>query len=445
MATTAIWKVKGSLGRVVEYATNEEKTTAFTQEDIQGLRDVMDYMTQDCKTEEQRYVSGVNCIPTIAREEMQMVKRQFGKEGGIVAFHGYQSFAPGEVTPEQAYEIGLALAKRLWGDRFQVVVATHLDREHIHNHFVLNSVSFVDGKKFNDCKATYALMRRTSDELCREHGLSVIEVPEQGQTMSYDAWEAEQKGKPTWYSQIRRDVDAAITRSFLFEHFIANLHKQGYEVKLGKYIAVKPPGKERFVRLKTLGDNYTEEAIRQRICNHEQTPLYHRPPSRPKRRYTVRGKPKKLTGFRALCYHYLYLLGKLKKPTASPRKSRYLMDEIIKFDRYQEQFKLLTKYRIDMEEQLHTLEEAAQADIEALTQQRTRLYRQKRKDPKNETLLSEIQSINQSIRSRRRELRICARIEAAIPTIRQKTVEPIPLPPKREKPMTKRKSRQPQR
>ena len=281
MATTAIWKVKGSLGRVVDYATNEEKTTAFTQEDIQGLRDVMDYMTQDSKTEEQRYVSGVNCIPAIARDEMQMVKRQFGKEGGIVAFHGYQSFAPGEVAAEQAHEIGIELARRLWGDKFQVVVATHLDREHIHNHFVLNSVSFVDGKKFNDCKATYTLMRRTSDELCREHGLSVIEAPEQGRTMSYDAWEAEQKGKSTWYSQIRRDVDAAITRSFLFERFVANLREQGYEVKLGKYIAVRPPGKEQFVRLKTLGDNYTEKAIRQRIRNHEQTPLYHRPPAPP--------------------------------------------------------------------------------------------------------------------------------------------------------------------
>lgn len=447
MATTAIWKVKGSLGRVVDYAANPDKTTIFTTEDLQGLRDVMNYTTQDYKTEEQRYVSGVNCVPSIARDEMQMVKGQFGKEGGIVAFHGYQSFAPGEVTPEQAHAIGIDLAKRLWGDSFQVVVATHLDKEHIHNHFVLNSVSFVDGKKFNDCKATYALMRRTSDELCREHGLSVIEHPEQGRTMSYDAWEAERQGKPTWYSQIRRDVDAAITRSFLFDHFIDNLKRQGYEVKQGKYIAVRPPGKERFVRPKTLGDNYTEEAIRQRIWEREQTPLYHRPPSPPKRKYKVRGKPKKLTGFRALYYHYLYLLGKLGKPKSSPRKSRYLMNEIIKLDRYMEQFNLLWKYHIDTESQLHTLEGAIQADLDALTTQRIDLYRQKRKDPDNETLFSEIESINRSIRGRRRELRICARIEADIPRIQEKTFEPIPPapPPKQKKPPTRRKSRQPQR
>lgn len=444
MAVTAIWKVKGNLGRVVDYAANPDKTTAFTSADLQGLRDVMDYMTQDYKTEEQRYVSGVNCVPTIARDEMQMVKEQFGKEGGIVAFHGYQSFTPGEVTPEQAHKIGIELSKRLWGDRFQVVVATHLDKEHIHNHFVLNSVSFVDGKKFNNCKATYALMRRTSDELCREHGLSVIEAPEQGRTMSYDTWEAERQGKPTWYSQIRRDVDATISRSFLFEHFIDNMKRQGYEVKLGKYIAVRPPGKERFVRLKALGDNYTEEAIRQRIYNHEQTPLYHRPPTSPKRKYKAQGKPKKLTGFRALCYHYLYLLGKLKKPTASPRKSRYLMDEVIKFDRYQEQFKFLTRYHIDTEAQLHTLKGAIQADIDALTEQRTELYRQKGRGPNNQTLCSAIESINRSIRSRRKEIGICARIEADIPIIRQKIHEPI-LPPRREKPPFHQKSRQPQR
>ena len=271
MATTAIWKVKGNLGQVVNYAANPDKTT-LTTEDLQGLRDVMDYATQDYKTEEQRYVSGVNCSPEIAREQMMMVKRQFGKEGGIIAFHGYQSFAPGEVTPEQAHEIGVELAQRLWGDRFQIVVATHLDREHIHNHFVLNSVSFVDGKKYNDCKAAYVLMRQTSDQLCREHNLSVIENPEQGRTMSYDTWEAEQKGKPTWYGQIRRDVDSCIARSFLFEHFLTNLKKQGYEVKAGKYIAVRPPGKQRFVRLKALGDGYTEEAIRERIRAHEQLP-----------------------------------------------------------------------------------------------------------------------------------------------------------------------------
>lgn len=431
MATTAIWKVKGNLGRVVNYAANPEKTT-FSPAELQGLRDVMNYATQDYKTEEQRYVSGVNCIPEIARDEMLLVKRQFGKEGGIIAFHAYQSFAPGEVTPEQAHDIGVELARRLWGERFQVIVATHLDKQHIHNHFVLNSVSFVDGKKYNDCKATYALMRRTSDELCREHGLSVIEAPEQGRSMSYDAWEAEKQGKPTWYSQIRRDVDLCIARSFLFADFLDNLKRQGYAVKTGKYIAVRPPGKERFVRLKTLGDNYSEEAIRGRIREHEQTPLYHRPPPPRKQRKTVRGKVQKVTGFRALYYRYVYLLRKWRSPSAPPRKRRYNMAEIIKFDRYIEQADLLTRYRIDTKEQLRTLKESMENEINILVGQRNGLYRQKRKAPENEEIASQIVSVNQSIKRYRRELRVCAGIEADIPTVRQTVHEQARLPEKQE-------------
>lgn len=444
MATTAIWKVKGNLGQVVNYAVNPDKTT-FTTEELQGLRDVIDYATQGYKTEEQRFVSGVNCIPEIAREQMMMVKRQFGKEGGIIAFHGYQSFVPGEVTPEQTHEIGVELAQRLWGDRFQVVVATHLDREHIHNHFVLNSVSFVDGKKYNDCKTAYALMRQTSDQLCLEHGLSVIEQPEQGRTMSYDAWEAEQTGKPNWYGQIRKDVDSCIARAFLFEHFLDNLKKQGYEIKTGKYIAIRPPGKERFVRLKTLGDNYTEAAIRERIKAHERTPLYHRPPSPPKRYFKARGQARKLTGFWALYYHYLYLLGNLRQPTASPRQRRYNMAEIIKFDRYVEQAKLLMKYHIDTWDQLDMFTEAVQGEIGALCNQRKDLYRQKRSNPQNEKLSLQIQSINQSIQTRRRELRICARIEAAAPSIPQKIREIAPAPVKEKQLSIHRRTRSHQR
>lgn len=447
MATTAIWKVKGNLGRVVGYAADPAKTEnpAFTAQDLQGLRDVMDYATQDYKTERQHYVSGVNCALEIARDEMQMVKQQFGKEGGIIAYHGYQSFAPGEVTPEQAHGIGVELARRLWGDRFQVVAATHLDREHIHNHFVLNSVSFVDGKKYDDCKATYALMRQTSDQLCREHGLSVIEHPEQGRTMSRDTWEAEQKGRPTWYGQIRQDVDSCITRSFLFEHFIANLKKQGYEVKTGKYIAVRPPGRERFVRLKNLGDNCTEEAIRQRIRDHERTPLYHRPLSRPKRYYKTRGKPRKLTGFRALYYHYLYLLGKLRKPTAPPKKRRYNMAEVIKLERYVEQAKLLMKYKVDTWDQFFTLAGAIQGEIDALTDQRKELYRRKRREPQNDPLSLRIQSINQSIQTYRRELRICARIEVEAPGIQPKIRVLTPTLENEKKPPSRRRTRPLQR
>jgi hypothetical protein len=177
MATTKIWAVKSRLGHVLDYAKDAEKTenAAWSEVDYQSMRDVMDYAMNDAKTEQQYYVSGWNCAPFSAREEMQMTKRQFGKEDGILAFHGYQSFKPNEVTPEIAHEIGLKLAQELWPDH-QVIVATHLDKAHIHSHFVVNSVA-LNGKKFNACKASYRQMREASDRLCKEYGLSVITNP----------------------------------------------------------------------------------------------------------------------------------------------------------------------------------------------------------------------------------------------------------------------------
>ena len=147
-----------------------------------------------------------------------------------------------------------------------------MDKHHLHTHIVLNSVSFMDGKRYYDNNATYALMRQTSDRLCREYSLSVIENPQKGKSKHYAEWKAEQEGKPTWRGLIREDVDKTIAASMTFTQFIAALRKQGYEVKTGvKYMAVRPPGKERFVRLKTLGDDYTEDAIKQRILQNPRS------------------------------------------------------------------------------------------------------------------------------------------------------------------------------
>ena len=197
MATTSIWRVNGWLGKVLIYIENPDKTenpAAYEKQgmdgkEAQGLSDVIEYAVQQKKTGKiavddedvpvmQRFVSGVNCSPTTARDEMIAVKKRFGKEEGTVAYHGYQSFAPGEATPEMAHEIGLKLAKALWGEKYQVLVATHLDKaHHLHNHFVVNTVSFLDGIKYHRTEKDYFDMQRESDRLCREYGLSVIENP----------------------------------------------------------------------------------------------------------------------------------------------------------------------------------------------------------------------------------------------------------------------------
>jgi hypothetical protein len=357
MATTKIWDVRGWLGQVVHYVENPEKTEnlGFTDVDIQGLRDVMDYATQDYKTEMQYYVSGINCLPETARQQMMLTKKRWVKEGGIVAFHAYQSFAPGEVTPELAHKIGIKLAQELWGERFEVIVATHLDKAHIHSHFVLNSVSFKDGKRYNDCKATYKLLRDTSDRLCSEYGLSVIENPQRGKRHSYDAWQAEQDGKPTWWSIVRKDVDTTVKQSMSLQAFIRNLKALGYEIKLGKYLAIRPEGKERFIRLKTLGDNYTEEAIKYRILA-QRSPEY---PPRPAQtavkyaRYKGDFKLMKPTikGLRALYFYYLFLIRKAQRQPTQ-QVSFLLREDIRRMDEITAQAKLLGKYKIETKEQL---------------------------------------------------------------------------------------------
>lgn len=264
MAVTSIWRVNGWLGKVVVYVENPDKTTnpefygRPSEQESTDLEDVIAYAINGRKTELvceeadtlERFVSGVNCHPATARTEMMAVKKHFGKEDGTIAYHGYQSFAPGEASPEIAHQIGVELARRLWGERYQVVVATHLDKaNHLHNHFVLNTVSFVDGKKYYRSTQDYRQMQAVSDTLCREYGLSVIQNPRPGKGKHYGEWRAEQEQRPTWRGIVRSDIDEVIRQSMTERQFFENLHRKGYEVKVGKDISVRPPGKERFVRL----------------------------------------------------------------------------------------------------------------------------------------------------------------------------------------------------
>lgn len=175
MAVCEIWDVRGRLDHPIDYAENPEKTAnpKYSEADLQAMVDVMEYATNKNKTEQRFFVTGVNCDPTTARDEMMIAKAQWNDMSEIVCYHGFQSFKHGEVTPEQAHEVGVKLAERMWGDRFQVIVATHLNTDCLHNHFVVNSVSFADGMHYHDNKANLRLLRQRSDELCREYALSV--------------------------------------------------------------------------------------------------------------------------------------------------------------------------------------------------------------------------------------------------------------------------------
>ena len=449
MAVTSIWRVKGWLGKVVIYVENPDKTEnpAFyekqdmTDRQAQGLSDVIDYAVNSEKTQTpdeatevmQQLVSGVNCHPATAREEMIAVKKRFGKEDGTVAYHGYQSFAPGEATPEMAHEIGVKLAQQLWGDQYQVIVATHLDKSnHLHNHFVVNTVSFLDGVKYHRTGKDYLEMQKTSDALCREYGLSVIETPQRGRSRQYGKWRAEQEGRPTWRGLIRAEIDEVIRQSMTERQFFDKLRKRGYEVKVGKDISVRPPGKERFVRLeRNFGEDYSLEGIRRRILMQQQPERPLPEPERKVRRAKLRGdfkNTRKVTGFRALYFHYCYLLGIFPKnqPKHNKRLHFLLREDLAKLDAISEEVKLLIGNRIDTAEQLSSYKEELETKIESLTADRKALYRKQRTvsvksdDDTLARVKEQITVISRELSALKKEVRLCEDIAVRSGVIKEK-------------------------
>ena len=438
MATTSIWSVKGWLGKLVIYVENPNKTTnpqyyekaELTEKQAQTLLDVIDYAADPSKTDSaihdeniethQQFVTGINCLPATARDEMQAVKKRFGKEDGVIAYHGYQSFAPGEADPKTAHEIGIRLAKELWGEKYQVVVATHLDKEnHLHNHFVVNTVSFVDGIRYHRTGKDYHDMQVASDNLCREYGLSVIENIQYGKSKHYGEWKAEQEQRPTWRGFIKADIDEAIRMSLTERQFFRHLEEKGYEIKTGKDISVRPQGKERFVRLmRNFGEEYSIENIRRRILSQyiPEKPLAE--PERKTRHYHMQGSMKtvrKITGFRALYFHYCYKLGIFPKDRPQNRKRLHflLREDLLKLNNISQEVRLLVRNKIDTAEQLSLYKNGLEVQIEKLSAERKALYKKQRtvkcqSDPKlAEAVKKEIDGLTEQLKNLRREVHLC--------------------------------------
>ena len=426
MAITKIIAIRDRLDKRVAYVTNAEKTALNC-----GVR----YIVNPEKTEQSFFTAVLNCSsPEHAFREMTETKKRWRKTGGVLGYHFIQSFAPGEVTPEQAHEIGMEFARRMFGERYEVVIGTHLDKAHLHNHIVINSVSFVDGQKYHSSpESYYNEVRGTSDELCRENNLSVI-TP-QGKGKHYGEWKAEQDGKPTVRSIIREDIDRIIGEAYTYQTFLLLLQRNGYEIKSGpsrKYTAVRPPGAKRFVRLDSLGEGYTEEAIKQRLMAQRsgatQKPkqsVYHT------KRYRVKGKlsryPKrKITGFLALYFRYVYLLRGARRAKPSYRAAFPIRKEVIRLERYQKQFQYLMAQNITTPAQLAEQISNLEAEIAKLTEERKPLYVERRNAPDEEAkaqCTAEIDRHTASLREKRRELALCRRIQADIPQVREQVQE----------------------
>jgi len=438
VAVTSLWRVtSGGLNKVVVYATNPDKTVDPEPVNRHGatqkewLSSVIHYATQEQKTQAfvhdeqvlvmRQFVTGVNCNADTARDEMVAVKLKYGKTDGVIAYHGYQSFAPGEAAPEMAHEIGVKLAVRLWGEKYQVLVATHLDKaNHLHNHFVINTVSYIDGIKFHRTNEDYRKMQRESDALCREYGLSVIAHPQRGKTKHYSEWGAERDGYQTWRGMVKADVDTAIRRSMTERQFFDNLRNMGYEIKSGKDISVRPPGKERFVRLqRNFGDGYAIEGIRKRILAQnqpEREATRTDPLPRKTRLKGVLHKPYYRTGLRSLYLYYLYRMGAYpKKREPNPKKVYFLFREDIRYvQRISQEARLLVKYGIDTDLQLIAHKDSLTAQITALSNQRKHLRNKSRiiKDEGQQAVIKNgISELSSEIGGLRKEVKLCCEIE----------------------------------
>ena len=391
MAITKIWKFKSRLDQLIEYAINGEKT------------------------EQKLYVSGINCIPDTAFYEMKNVKKQFFKTEGIECFHGIQSFVKDEVTPEQAHEIGVKLANELWGEKFQLIVSTHLNTDNIHNHFVINSVSFLDGKRFCNTKRDYALMRKTSDRLCKEYGLSVLKQEEK-----YNKY-----ATSNLYKELMRDsIDYAIASSKDYDEFIQILKDLDYIITdRNNSLSIRREPYKRNTRIeKQFGKNYSKNNIFKRILETQATFPYSPNPylliNRAYKSYNnIKEKhyPQKGT-ILYLIFHYKKLFGiKTENDLKSDitRITPELIREIKKMDEYSNQAKLLVTNNINTEEELLDFEKSIYEKINPLKSERENLWKKHKKaktDNEKKDIENQIIDISKKISPLVEQIKCCNNI-----------------------------------
>ena len=259
MAVTKIKAIRGTLSKAIAYILNPEKT------------------------DEKLLVSSYGCASETAAREFEWTRKIAEQKGmnpvRIIARHVIQSFDIGEVTPELAHEIGKQFADEILGGKYEYVLTTHIDKDHVHNHLIFNAVDFVDYHAYKSYKRIYYDMREVSDRLCKENGLSVI-PPSQNKGMDYKEYTEAKRGT-SWKQKLKQTIDRLVITAKDYDDFLRLMQEAGYEIKAGKYISFRAEGQERFTRSKTIGENYTEERIKERIAG--------RTPRRSQRQTTPKG------------------------------------------------------------------------------------------------------------------------------------------------------------
>lgn len=364
---------------------------------------------------------------------MQLVKMIYGKENGILAFHAYQSFNEGEVTPEIAHEIGVKLANEMWEDRFQVVVSTHLNTEHLHNHFVINSVSFKDGKKYYSNLMNTALLRKTSDEICEEYGLSVLTEKTCKSGINFENFYKKSMRDSDYYKFAKEDIDYAIQHSYTLKQFQQMLVSMGYNYyyRADKLSVRREPYKRNIRVERAFGEDYSLENIKRRIFENDYIRSEKILPYMlvKNRHFTTRNKVRKKyrpKGIIALYYYYRYLLKLYTKKNIQYELTPEMRAEVKKMDEYSERIRFLCKYKIETMSDVNNIKEQKQEELQKILNIRNRLYYKRQKldsEIEKDSVTKEIIDITSVLQKVRKEIRLCDGIYDGVTRIKEQIKE----------------------
>ena len=344
------------------------------------LKRALDYVMNPEKTQGGRLVGAINCQADMAFEQMMDTKKQFGKTDKRQGYHIILSFKEDEVEPDRAFEITQKFVAEYLGDAYEAVFVVHDNTDHVHSHIVFNSVSFVDGKKYRYEKGDWAkYIQPITNKLCQEYGLSIIDVEDgskEKQHENYKDWSEYREGSFVWADMIKRDLDACILQANDFSGFLELLSEKGYEVKQGKYLAVRPQGMTRFRRCKTLGENYSQEAIVERIAKEDLS--FYQSQNEEKQAaivkcYVKRYRRAKMSGLQKRYYAKLYRIGKLKKkPYSQVWKYK---DDIRKMHKLQEEYLFLVNHDIHSAEELVSVISSLTNKRKEVSAEKSRIYK----------------------------------------------------------------------
>lgn len=427
MATTGFWPVKNRLKEVIDYAENPDKTIDQKYVD-KDLYAALKYVSNDKKTDERMYVSGINCNAGRAYERMMATKKRFGKTGGNVAYHGYQSFQTGEATPEEAHKIGLETARRMWGSDYEIVVTTHLNTDNLHNHFVVNSVSFKTGRKFENHISDHYRLREISDAVCLKYGKSVLKEAAFYGGEKKEYW-LKQKGSMTHRELLKRDIDTALAQSTNFKAFELRLKDMGYEIRRDERFAhysVKAPDWQKAIRLDRLGKEYTPQAIRERLLDNQRYVGYvpfQKPKYAPLLTLEIEyRKMMRMDGIQVLFALVIELcrliIGNHLTPNTPRPLSPTMRQEVVKLDKTLKEYKFLCENQIDSPQELVLFIEEKREKISVLERKRQSIYNRNR-HKKSGKLNAEARAISAKIKPLREELSLAKAVAEKIPRLKE--------------------------